>query len=202
MFTNNWFDDYHVAVFLQAKTLGHTPRCLEIGSYEGRSSVWISENMAGSHGSLTCVDTWDGSAEHSDKDKCNLYERFLANTTSQRSAGQIRPLRGKSIDVLSKLVSEHTQYDLVYIDGSHIMKDVLADALLAYHMLAENGILIFDDYTWGDGIAPYQRPQAAIDAFLLSITGTFTLLCSKHTETQRGLVVYSCSVSSLNDLFC
>ena len=38
---------------------------LEIGSFEGRSAIWLLENiLTDPTAHLTCVDTWHGSAEH------------------------------------------------------------------------------------------------------------------------------------------
>src|SRR5262249_32885345 len=43
---------------------GRINKVLEIGSYEGGSSVWILENLLRGGGELHCIDTWQGGAEH------------------------------------------------------------------------------------------------------------------------------------------
>ena len=46
---------------------------LEIGSFEGRSAIWLLENiLTHSNSHLTCVDTFEGSMEHSDTHKHEL----------------------------------------------------------------------------------------------------------------------------------
>jgi len=57
------------------------------------------------------------------------------------------------------------RFDFVYIDGSHIAKDVLTDACLAWPLLKPNGIMVFDDYAWGQPRDALHRPKIAIDAF-------------------------------------
>ena len=60
-FTQDWFK---AAPHVWPKIKDMMPRresFLEIGSYEGRSSVWTVEHMLDDNGSITCVDTWIGS---------------------------------------------------------------------------------------------------------------------------------------------
>jgi cephalosporin hydroxylase len=61
------------------------------------------------------------------------------------------------------------RYDFIYIDGSHLAKDVLTDAVLAWQILEPGGYLAFDDYTWTEKprqeANPLDNPRLAIDAF-------------------------------------
>jgi len=56
-------------------------------------------------------------------------------------------------------------FDFVYIDGSHIAKDVLTDTCIAWQLLKKDGIMVFDDYGWGNPRDALHRPKLAIDAF-------------------------------------
>jgi hypothetical protein len=58
-------------------------------------------------------------------------------------------------------------YDMIYIDGSHIAKDVLRDAVCAFDYLKKGGVMVFDDYDWLaiDDPTGKQRPRLAIDAW-------------------------------------
>ena len=63
-YTQDWF---HWAPDIFSKLLPGLParkRFLEIGSFEGRSAVWITENMLEDGGILSAVDTWTGGEEH------------------------------------------------------------------------------------------------------------------------------------------
>jgi predicted O-methyltransferase YrrM len=77
-------------------------------------------------------------------------------------------MKGKSYDILRNthvFIPETADY--VYIDGSHLAIDVLSDAVLSWSLLKDGGILVFDDYGWGDHTTDEkQKPKLAIDAFL------------------------------------
>lgn len=88
-FTQDWFS---VNIPLWTELFGPIMgqpnlRFLEIGSFQGRSSVWLLQNVLTHPTSrLTCVDTWEGSAEHTDQDKNNFRYFFK----------QYHPFQGKS----------------------------------------------------------------------------------------------------------
>jgi predicted O-methyltransferase YrrM len=73
------------------------------------------------------------------------------------------------------------KYDFIYIDGSHQASDVLEDAVLAFPLLKEGGIMIFDDYTWGAGMGYYEIPKPGIDAFI-SIYGDQLKVLEKNSQ--------------------
>jgi len=117
---------------------------VEVGSYEGRSALWILENLLGHEGSvLHCVDTFEGGVEHDAVQTTGLLARFAANIG--------------------------VKADFVYVDGSHQAPDVLADLVLAFQVLRPGGVLICDDYLWsneGPGTEDVlNSPKIAIDAF-------------------------------------
>ena len=53
---------------------------LEIGSYEGRSSIFFLKNFINSN--VTCVDTWEGSDEHDDLIFKQIEKNFDHNTSN------------------------------------------------------------------------------------------------------------------------
>lgn len=59
-----------------------------------------------------------------------------------------------------------SMYDFIYIDGSHVARDVLTDATMAWPLLNKGGFIVFDDYLWGDARDVLHRPKVAIDAFV------------------------------------
>lgn len=145
---------------------------LEIGSFEGRSAVWIVENMMQDGDWLSCIDTWKGGEEHGAEDMGTVEERFEHNTMVMKERFPERyvdALKGTSTQWLSHWLVEdpedHPTFDFIYIDGSHIAKDVLTDACMAWALLKPKGIMVFDDYMWGDPRDILHRPKPAIDAF-------------------------------------
>ena len=66
---------------------------------------------------------------------------------------------------LNSYVDSTNLFDFIYIDGSHIAKDVLTDACMAWPLLKPKGLMVFDDYMWGSPRDILHRPKLAIDAF-------------------------------------
>ncbi|WP_052699411.1 class I SAM-dependent methyltransferase [Hyphomicrobium sp. 99] len=132
---------------------------LEIGSWEGRSAiVWL--NLL-PHCHVTCVDAWDlfKSPGHAERDR-----RFDSNLAEYE--GRFRKIKSLSIDALTRLLAEHAHFDLIYIDGTHTRDGTLADSVLAWPMLRQGGVMIWDDYLWEMHRPSKERPQEAIDWFL------------------------------------
>ena len=46
---------------------------------------------------------------------------------------------------LPRLMEAKEQYDLVYIDGSHLFEDVFVDFYFVSRLLSESGVVVFDD---------------------------------------------------------
>jgi predicted O-methyltransferase YrrM len=142
---------------------------LEIGSFEGRSAIWIAENMMVEGDELRCIDTWEGSEEHGSEDMDAVEARFRHNlvlATEKLPNRRIFQLKGTSVDKLAEVRAlEVGPFDFIYIDGSHIARDVLTDACTAWSLLKPAGLMVFDDYLWGDSRDILHRPKVAIDAF-------------------------------------
>jgi predicted O-methyltransferase YrrM len=144
---------------------------LEIGSYEGRSTVWFLENILTEQGAeITCVDVFS-------EPRWEL--RFDHNIRVSGLGGKVRKLKGRSEDLLPEL--PRASYDIIYVDGSHEAGAVLMDALLSWTLLKPGGLLLFDDYRWEPEKKSSQRPQMAIDLFLESFAGRFELV---HQDYQ------------------
>ena len=141
-------------------------RFLEIGSYQGRSVIWMLENILTHETSRAhCIDTFQGSDEHTDAQKKNIFEIFTANTEPFKEKVSVHV--GKSFDILKKMPDDEL-FDIIYIDGDHKAQSVLQDAVLAWPLLKTDGILIFDDYGSGP-MHHYERledyPRLAINGF-------------------------------------
>jgi predicted O-methyltransferase YrrM len=139
-------------------------RVLEIGTYQGRSCIFFLENILthpSSH--ITCIDTFEGSKEHSQQQKSDILDIFLHNI--QDFAKQVSVFKGKSHNVLRQFDIKET-YDIIYIDGDHTATAVIEDAVLTFPLLKKGGFMIFDDYQWTDMEKETDKPKMAVDAFL------------------------------------
>jgi predicted O-methyltransferase YrrM len=169
---------------------------LEIGSFEGRSTVWMVENMMNPGDWIDCVDTWGGGEEHGDEDMTLVEARFDLNIIMatdcasaqhrsrddswghtrfvgpgpDRENKRVYKYKATSTEFLGRKLAHWVDgkniYDFIYIDGSHIAKDVLTDACMAWPLLKPKGIMVFDDYMWGNARDILHRPKWAIDAFV------------------------------------
>jgi predicted O-methyltransferase YrrM len=161
---------------------------LEIGAYEGRSTVWFLEHVVTGAGSkLTSVDTWLGSIENDPGEMSAVWERFQTNTHGHVDAGRLHVVVSKSQQFLAAQVAivpddARPQFDIIYVDGSHAAPDVLSDAVLSWALLAPDGILVFDDYWWSGMYTEQDRPRFAIDSFLACFLG-------QYDELHRGYQV-------------
>jgi predicted O-methyltransferase YrrM len=173
-FSNDWFKSTGKEISAHVMGELNPVNILEIGSYEGQSTVFFIESLK-RDGTIVCVDSWAGGVEHEGSDFNEIEERFKYNTALACSKSKYKvnvvPLKGLSITKLCELVTSgfSGKFDLIYVDGSHQAPDVLSDALLAFNLLRVNGVMIFDDYIWSESIGPnldpLRSPKCAIDAF-------------------------------------
>ena len=166
-FTKDWFG-WAPQVWEQLiPMLPERKRFLEIGSFEGRSTVWIVENMMEGGGEIYCIDTWEGGEEHSAENMGEVEDRFDYNVRQlmdRLPERHVEKITATSYRALARMEGVKS-FDFIYIDGSHIAKDVLTDACMAWPLLKTGGIMVFDDYLWGNPRDVLHRPKAAVDAF-------------------------------------
>ena len=189
-FTKDWFQ-WSPPVW--EKIIPHLPErktFLEIGSFEGRSTVWTVENMLEDGGDLVAIDTWEGGAEHVNGEMTGAEERFDANMALLKEKFPNRTVikeKATSTKALATLVSEsHYSFDFIYIDGSHIAKDVLTDACMAWPLLKRGGFMAFDDYMWKPpGFTLLDRPKFAVDVFTTLFENELVIAYSRYQLIVR-----------------
>ncbi len=156
-FSTSWFDDRLTLFEKQLAEWKGKPNThyLEIGVFEGKSLIWMLDKIL-THptSNAVAVDPFvDG-----------LDEIFLHNL---RVSGH-----EKRVEVVKDFSQQHLrfrkdQFDLIYVDGSHVGKDVLQDLVDSWRLLKVGGMLIADDYILGKGeFGLALRPQLPIDAFV------------------------------------
>jgi hypothetical protein len=171
-FSSDWFT-YHIPVWEQFLTEFKDKadvRYLEIGVFEGRSAVWMLENIL-THPSarLTAIDIFPD----------DLLDRFAGNIEKSGFRDKVEIFKGKSQEKLRELPL--TSYDLIYIDGSHHAKHVFLDTALSWDLLKDGGLLIFDDYLPNTELPSDLSPNGPIDIFLMAFGDEIELL---HREYQ------------------
>lgn len=168
-FTQDWFS-HNIPTFEHCMTLiPDNKEFLEVGSFEGKSTCWLLQNGLAEDGRITCIDTFEGGEEHEKHgvDFVPVRRRFEDNTQEAKKQGQlVRAIQDTSYRGLAVLAASYRQFDFIYIDGSHSAPDVLTDACMAFGMLKQGGIMLFDDYLWIDMPHILHRPKVSIDTFV------------------------------------
>jgi predicted O-methyltransferase YrrM len=139
-------------------------RYLEIGVFEGRSLLWMLDNvLTGPHATAVAVDLFQPEYE----------KTFLDNLKLSGKAEQVQIAKGRSDILLHRLPPG--SFDIIFIDGSHAARDVMLDATQGWLLLSEGGLMIFDDYQNErpreefaalPRVPDELKPHMAIDAFV------------------------------------
>ena len=104
---------------------------LEIGFNSGFSSVLMS--MLSPESKITSVDI----CVHDYVESClNVIQKDFKN---------IHLLKGDSTVVLPELIKQSKKYDLIHLDGCHLVPVAKQDLDNSLELLTDNGIIIFDD---------------------------------------------------------
>lgn len=111
---------------------------LEVGSWLGGSAIRAFECFEKVE-SITCVDTWLGSAEHwtqshpshnlhrTPTGQPGIFGKFLANMKAARIADEVAPVRLPSTIAAEVMAHHDLTFDVIYLDGAHDFASVLAD---------------------------------------------------------------------------
>lgn len=119
---------------------------LEIGSYEGLSACFFIDNFLKNEGStLTCVDPFD--INDTTTPLTGMTKNIFLNNISRSDYPQkviIKEMYSNDFFLENKVM-----YDIIYIDGSHLEKDIINDMNEAHKVLKQGGIMWLDDYLGG-----------------------------------------------------
>jgi hypothetical protein len=102
----------------------------------------------------------------------------LINACRRRLPGQSKvTLRHASFFASADDLRKETAYDLVFVDGSHRLEDVIADSRLALELLAPGGIIVWHDYRPND----YYTKELRVLEGLEVIRQTVPVFALPHT---------------------
>ena len=160
-FSNIWFLDNEKIWNEVLEPLKGKPnlRYLEVGVFEGQSFLWMFNNILTDPGSAaTAIDVFFFEG---------LEARFRENLERAGVTDRVRVIKGFSNEALRPLKPD--SFDVIYIDGSHTAANVIRDGMLAWDLLKEGGILIFDDYGLRPRFPRSIRPGPMIDAMVTAL---------------------------------
>jgi len=147
----NWFN-YEDLYSNIVKNATNDSLFVEVGSWKGRSSVFMAVEIinSGKNIKFHCVDTWEGSPEHSNEDviKNNtLFKLFCNNIKEVQHI--IHPVKMSSVQASS--LYEDKSIDFVFIDACHEYECVKEDIVHWLPKIKSGGLIAGHDYSW-DGV--------------------------------------------------
>jgi predicted O-methyltransferase YrrM len=177
-FSTDWTNPYTASWAKALADFKNRPniRYLEVGIWEGRSAFWMFENI------LT-----DPTSSAVGLDIV-LTERLRHNVEVSGLGKRLEVLEGDSGIVLRPMPL--ASFDIIYVDASHLAKNVLRDTILCWPLLKPGGVMIFDDYAFGGGpdLPIDLRPRMALDAFLTAYRNELTILHREYQVIVKKLV--------------
>lgn len=186
MFTYDWFSNnienwkQWLSEFKDKENMAF----LEIGCYEGKATRWMLDNILTHRDSfIHCIDTFQGSIEHSELDNSRIESNFFENTVKVYP-DKVFVHKGNSYKILKKM---DVFFDFIYVDGSHQAPDVIEDLVLSFRLLNKSGIMVMDDYCWDKYEDKTLNPRLAIDAFLSIFEGKYQLIGKGYQVAIRKL---------------
>jgi predicted O-methyltransferase YrrM len=199
-FTENWFGDDGLFI-LNDVNKNDELHILEIGSFEGKSTVWFLENLLLNINSrITCVDPWlNYSQDHNslnsyfrENKEWNLIERktkeiFLHNIVESGVSEKVIIREGFSDKILPSLIIEQKKYDIIFIDGNHTAPYVMMDVVMSWPLLKNGGIIIFDDYLWSLDKPTTLRPKESVDYFVNTFEDYIIELYTNYRKILKKL---------------
>jgi predicted O-methyltransferase YrrM len=183
-YSQNWFLGSEIKNrLLQFLDKSKQNKLLEIGCFEGLSSVFFADNfLDNSNSSLTCVDPFLNVDN-------NDHKQFLQNNEEMNFDYNISICKNSDKIIIHKITSDiffeknNETYNFIYIDGCHEPDFIKRDMENSFNILEKNGIMWMDDYGGGDGI----RIKNNMNTFLQKYNGQYELI---HQGYQLAIKKY------------
>jgi hypothetical protein len=151
---NGWMSENCCFGLYTFSSLIDAPRCIvEIGSYEGRSTVAIA--LSPSNSKVFAVDPHTGDRSEVDNGiEVDTWVNFNHNIANSGVIDRIRPLRMKSVEASIRWnlsfssLETNGSIGLLFIDGWHSTEAVIEDFMSWEKYTSDLCTIVFDD--WGD----------------------------------------------------
>ena len=150
-YSQTWFLDSEIKkLLLNFMDKTKKNNILEIGCFEGLSSVFFADNLLeNTNSTLTCVDPFLNIDN-------NDHKQFLNNNEENNFDYNISICKNSDKVSINKISSDvffennKKTYNLIYIDGCHECNVIMRDMENSFNVLESNGIMWMDDYCGGD----------------------------------------------------
>lgn len=138
---------------------------VEFGSFHGRSTRALADNLPSDMGRIWAVDPWNGDYELEDGQILQAVNTFvmpyfLHNLKDHIDKKTVIPTRGFSFTFKLPIT-----VDMVFIDGDHRYESVVKDIHKALSLLRKGGIICGHDY----GFNTWPGVKRAVDELLSDV---------------------------------
>jgi predicted O-methyltransferase YrrM len=137
------------ALFEAAAATTRRGAIVEIGSWKGRSTVWLAAGAKLTGGHVYAVDRHTGSREDP---TANTWAEFTNNISRAGVADVVEPLVMSSAEAADLVKGP---VELLFIDGDHSYSEAMRDAQIWLPRLVDGGIVMLHDAT----AATYDGPR-------------------------------------------
>ena len=132
---------YHLARSLPSHSV-----VVEIGSWQGKSTIWLGKGIEAGHSdhmTLYAIDPHVGSVEHQGSSKkVWTFPNFEKNIKKASLESIVTPLTMTSVEGVKKV---DKKVDLIFIDGAHDYDSVKVDLATWFPKVKEGGVIAFHD---------------------------------------------------------
>lgn len=125
---------------------------LEVGTFFGKSATCLAYGLREGE-SLTVIDPFGTIQFEVDKGIETADQNILFRNLTEKKFRNFYRFSHKQLPIIHVGLSRNVlpriqeKFKVIHIDGGHSYEDVKTDLVLSLNLLAEKGIIIFDDYT-------------------------------------------------------
>ncbi len=154
------------------KYTGQKINCLIVGAYTGDYSCWLLNNLCTNHFSrVFSLDNWiDPVIE-------NKFNTNIESTNKIDYHVKLNMNLTKGLVRLEKI--KYVIFDIIIINTKNEDKDIISNSIIAWNLLNENGIMIFDNYR-----DTYEEeefiPKISINSFIIMYKEQYNRLTSNY----------------------
>jgi len=169
-YTQSWFlESEAIKVILTYLDENKINRILEIGCFEGLSSVFFADNLINApESTLTCVDPFLLFEKNDHKDLLfnNEEKNFDYNIQSCKNSDKITIYKITSDEFFANNLNT---FNFIYVDGCHEPEYIKRDLENSFAVLEDGGIMWMDDYDGG-------QTKETFDNFLIEYDGCYNII--------------------------
>ena len=174
----NFFDIY------LSKFVNNKNNILEINADKGYVTKWFLNNLCNNKKSLIIsIDSWNKSEEYKNyKITINehIFNKNINNSGRELQVNKMKMNTDNAIKIIKNNNKTEKIFNIIYIDASYFNESLMSNCVLAFELLEDNGIMIFDDYNWDDINNEFFYTKITIDSFLYTFKTKITILNNKY----------------------